>query len=176
MVVDNASSEAGQPWVHLAEQIRGGDEEAFETLYRYCNRSVRSYLRQHVVHQVLDDAVHQTFLATLAILKNAETRDCPELPGLVDTMARRLVSGMNLGIADSSLRALLTERETLLAASFVDRITAEQKSRLAEIEKDLEVVESNESDARDLGYPQSRMGRIEAGLERLQSVMNTSHF
>ena len=67
-------------------------------------------------------------------------------------------------------QAILNEREPLRHARFQGAITPAQTARLAEIEAQLEYIETMEADRFDEEYPESRAGRIESALDRLQTL------
>ena len=66
-------------------------------------------------------------------------------------------------------KELLARRERLLDAFFSRALSAREKTELESIEHRLEEIETTEADELDRGYADSRAGKIEAALERLEA-------
>lgn len=79
-------------WEQLVEQIRAGDPEGMESLYRVFARGVRFYLCRQLGPQELDDKVHDTFLIVVHAIRRGELREPERLMGFVRTVVRRQVA------------------------------------------------------------------------------------
>ena len=69
---------------------------------------------------------------------------------------------------------LLAKRELLLDSMFSRELSVFEKSQLDAIEHQLEEIETAEADEFDRGYPESRAGKIEAALERLEASIRAT--
>ncbi len=85
------SPQTGQ-WELIVEQIRVGDPEGMESLYRVFARGVRFYLCRQLGPQELDDKVHDTFLVVVQAIRRGELREPERLMGFVRTVVRRQVA------------------------------------------------------------------------------------
>ncbi len=79
-------------WEQLVDQIRIGDPEGMETLYRVFARGVRFYLCRQLGPQELNDKVHDTFLIVVQAIRRGELREPERLMGFVRTVVRRQVA------------------------------------------------------------------------------------
>jgi RNA polymerase sigma-70 factor (ECF subfamily) len=79
-------------WEQLVEQIRAGEAEGMESLYRVFARGVRFYLCRQLGPQELDDKVHDTFLIVVQAIRRGELREPERLMGFVRTVVRRQVA------------------------------------------------------------------------------------
>lgn len=69
---------------------------------------------------------------------------------------------------------LLARRELLLDTMFSGELSVLEKSQLDAIEHQLEEIETAEADEFDRGYPESRAGKIEAALDRLEASIRAT--
>src|SRR5665647_1390525 len=76
-------------WEQLVEQIRAGEAEGMESLYRVFARGVRFYLCRQLGPQELDDKVHDTFLIVVQAIRRGELREPERLMGFVRTVVKR---------------------------------------------------------------------------------------
>jgi RNA polymerase sigma-70 factor, ECF subfamily len=79
-------------WAVLVEQIRSGDPEGMEELYRVFAKGVRSYLWRQLGSQDLDDKVHDIFLIITQSIRRGDLREPERLMGYVRTVLRRQVA------------------------------------------------------------------------------------
>lgn len=79
-------------WEQLVSQIRAGEAEGMESLYRVFARGVRFYLCRQLGPQELDDKVHDTFLIVVQAIRRGELREPERLMGFVRTVVRRQVA------------------------------------------------------------------------------------
>jgi RNA polymerase sigma-70 factor (ECF subfamily) len=79
-------------WEQLVEQIRAGDPEGMESLYRVFARGVRFYLCRQLGPQELEDKVHDTFLIVVHAIRRGELREPERLMGFIRTVVRRQVA------------------------------------------------------------------------------------
>jgi RNA polymerase sigma-70 factor (ECF subfamily) len=89
---DAASANQTVPWEVLVDQIRAGDPDGMESLYRVFARGVRYYLCRQLGPQELDDKVHDTFLIVVQAIRRGELREPERLMGFVRTVVRRQVA------------------------------------------------------------------------------------
>lgn len=82
----------GVNWSGLVEQIRTGDPEGMEELYRQFYRGVRFYLYRQLGPQDLEDKVHDTFLIVVQAIRKGDLREPDRLMGFVRTIVRRQVA------------------------------------------------------------------------------------
>jgi serine/threonine protein kinase len=68
---------------------------------------------------------------------------------------------------------LLAKREPLLDASFIRPLSPLEQAQLAVVERRIDEIEQAESDEFELGYSQSRAGRLEGALDRLEAATAT---
>ena len=85
-------SQQNARWEQLVEQIRAGEAEGMESLYRVFARGVRFYLCRQLGPQELDDKVHDTFLIVVHAIQRGELREPERLMGFVRTVVRRQVA------------------------------------------------------------------------------------
>ena len=69
---------------------------------------------------------------------------------------------------------LLARRELLLDAMFSRALSVPEKLQLEAIEHQLEEIETAEADEFDRGYQESRAGKIEAALDRLEASIRAT--
>jgi RNA polymerase sigma-70 factor (ECF subfamily) len=89
---DGATPPQNTRWEQLVEQIRAGEVEGMESLYRVFARGVRFYLCRQLGPQELDDKVHDTFLIVVQAIRRGELREPERLMGFVRTVVRRQVA------------------------------------------------------------------------------------
>lgn len=87
---DESSPDAN--WTELVDQIRRGEEEGMEQLYRLFSRGIRYYLCRQLGAQELDDKVHDTFLIVVHAIQRGDLREPERLMGFVRTVVRRQVA------------------------------------------------------------------------------------
>jgi|GEM_PF-428543 RNA polymerase sigma factor (sigma-70 family) len=101
----------------LVEQIRAGDQEAMERLYRMFARGIRFYLFRQLGIQDLDDRVHDVFLIVVQAIRRGELREPERLMGFVRTVVRRQVATHIERIMQSRRRNVDADSSLLLIDS-----------------------------------------------------------
>jgi RNA polymerase sigma-70 factor (ECF subfamily) len=86
------SSGSAIDWVALVAQIKAGEDEGLEYLYRQFSRGIRYYLCRHLGPEELDDRVHDTFLVVVHAIRKGDLREPERLMGFVRTIVRRQVA------------------------------------------------------------------------------------
>lgn len=101
----------------LVEQIRVGDQEAMERLYRIFAKGIRFYLFRQLGIQDLDDRVHDVFLIVVQAIRRGELREPERLMGFVRTVVRRQVATHIERIMQSRRRHVDADASLLLVDS-----------------------------------------------------------
>lgn len=103
-------------------------------------------------------------------------------PERYESLSRDLHSWVQSALADGAdmmvairKRAILAEREPLLEASFSGTLDVAGQARLDALDSELEQMERVEADQSEQAYASSRGGRIEAALDRLESMLNSAN-
>jgi RNA polymerase sigma-70 factor, ECF subfamily len=91
---DNASKPgpAAIDWAALVAQVKAGEDEGMEHLYKLFSRGIRYYLCRQLGPQELEDKVHDTFLIVVNAIKRGDLREPERLMGFVRTVVRRQVA------------------------------------------------------------------------------------
>jgi RNA polymerase sigma-70 factor (ECF subfamily) len=79
-------------WPLLVQQIKAGQDEGMEQLYRLFSRGIRFYLCRQLGPQELEDKVHDTFLIVVNAIRRGDLREPERLKGFVRTVVRRQVA------------------------------------------------------------------------------------
>ncbi len=79
-------------WSSLVQQIKAGDNDGMEQLYKLFSRGIRFYLCRQLGPQELEDKVHDTFLIVVNAIKRGDLREPDRLMGFVRTVVRRQVA------------------------------------------------------------------------------------
>jgi serine/threonine protein kinase len=108
-----------------------------------------------------------------AVLQRAMAKQPGERPGTVSGFVSQLqqsIQGNSGSGAPMPVEKghLLDRRARLLDAMYSRRLDSVEESDLAAIEHRLDEIEAAEADDFDRGYPESRAGKIEAALDRLE--------
>jgi RNA polymerase sigma-70 factor, ECF subfamily len=89
---DEGESSISVNWSVLVDQVRRGEEEGMEQLYKLFSRGIRYYLCRQLGAQELDDKVHDTFLIVVHAIQRGDLREPERLMGFVRTIVRRQVA------------------------------------------------------------------------------------
>jgi len=81
-------------WGALVSQIKAGEEEGMERLYKIFGGGVRYYLCHQLGPQELNDNVHDTFLTVVRAIKQGHLREPERLMGFVRTIVRRQIAAL----------------------------------------------------------------------------------
>jgi RNA polymerase sigma-70 factor (ECF subfamily) len=76
----------------LVQQIKAGNDDGMEQLYRLFSRGIRFYLCRQLGPQELEDKVHDTFLIVVNAIRRGDLREPDRLMGFVRTVVRRQVA------------------------------------------------------------------------------------
>jgi RNA polymerase sigma factor (sigma-70 family) len=93
-----ASEKASRPgypqveWSVLVAQVKSGEDEGMEQLYKLFSRGIRYYLCRQLGPQELEDKVHDTFLIVVNAIRRGDLREPERLMGFVRTVVRRQVA------------------------------------------------------------------------------------
>ncbi len=79
-------------WLLLVQQIKAGNDDGMEQLYKLFSRGIRYYLCRQLGPQELEDKVHDTFLIVVNAIKRGDLREPERLMGFVRTVVRRQVA------------------------------------------------------------------------------------
>ena len=79
-------------WSLLVQQIKAGNDDGMEQLYKLFSRGIRYYLCRQLGPQELEDKVHDTFLIVVNAIKRGDLREPDRLMGFVRTVVRRQVA------------------------------------------------------------------------------------
>jgi RNA polymerase sigma-70 factor (ECF subfamily) len=79
-------------WPLLVQQIKAGNDDGMEQLYKLFSRGIRFYLCRQLGPQELDDKVHDTFLIVVNAIRRGDLREPERLMGFVRTVVRRQVA------------------------------------------------------------------------------------
>ena len=96
--VKNVGSQGAQrdlhavDWQLLVSQIKAGNDDGMEQLYKLFSRGIRYYLCRQLGPQELEDKVHDTFLIVVNAIKRGDLREPERLMGFVRTVVRRQVA------------------------------------------------------------------------------------
>ena len=88
----NKPGPASVDWAALVAQVRAGEDEGMEHLYKLFSRGIRYYLCRQLGPQELEDKVHDTFLIVVNAIKRGDLREPERLMGFVRTVVRRQVA------------------------------------------------------------------------------------
>jgi RNA polymerase sigma-70 factor, ECF subfamily len=91
----------GMDWKALVDQIKVGDDEGMEKLYKLFGRGIRFYLFRQLGPQELEDKVHDTFLIVVNAIRRGDLREPERLMGFVRTVVRRQVAAYIEGAMQS---------------------------------------------------------------------------
>lgn len=87
-----AEANSGATLAELAERIKSGDSRAIEQMYHAVKPGLRALLAMKVPYDLVEDYSHDVFLALLRLIKAGSVRDLRCLPGIIRTIALRIVS------------------------------------------------------------------------------------
>ena len=130
-------------WSILVHQVRQGEKEAIEELYRYFYGGIRLFLCRHLGPQELEDKVHDTFVIVLTAIRRGEVRNPGRLSAFVRTVVRRQVASHIGGViherrdcvdAESGGEQLVDDRQSPEARV----ISAEQVAIMRELLQQIE--------------------------------------
>lgn len=79
-------------WPLLVQQIKAGNDDGMEQLYKLFSRGIRFYLCRQLGPQELEDKVHDTFLIVVNAIRRGDLREPERLMGFVRTVVRRQVA------------------------------------------------------------------------------------
>jgi RNA polymerase sigma-70 factor (ECF subfamily) len=79
-------------WPLLVQQIKAGNDDGMEQLYKLFSRGIRYYLCRQLGPQELEDKVHDTFLIVVNAIRRGDLREPERLMGFVRTVVRRQVA------------------------------------------------------------------------------------
>lgn len=79
-------------WPLLVKQIKAGNDDGMEQLYKLFSRGIRFYLCRQLGPQELEDKVHDTFLIVVNAIRRGDLREPERLMGFVRTVVRRQVA------------------------------------------------------------------------------------
>lgn len=82
----------GATLAKLAWQIQSGDASAIEQMYHAVMPGLRALLALRVPNDLIEDYSHDVFLAVLRFIETGSVRDLRCLPGIIRTIALRIVS------------------------------------------------------------------------------------
>ena len=75
-----------------AQQIQAGNTHAIEQMYHAVTPGLRALLAMRVPSDLVEDYSHDVFLAVLRFIETGSVRDLRCLPGIIRTIALRLVT------------------------------------------------------------------------------------
>ena len=104
-------------WHLLVQQIKAGEEDGMEQLYKLFSRGIRFYLCRQLGPQELEDKVHDTFLIVVNAVKRGDLREPDRLMGFVRTVVRRQVAAY----IEQAVHLRREQAELESGASVVDR-------------------------------------------------------
>jgi RNA polymerase sigma-70 factor (ECF subfamily) len=104
-------------WPLLVQQIKAGEDEGMEQLYRLFSRGIRFYLCRQLGPQELEDKVHDTFLIVVNAVKRGDLREPDRLMGFVRTIVRRQVAAY----IEQAVQTRREQAELESGASVIDR-------------------------------------------------------
>jgi RNA polymerase sigma factor (sigma-70 family) len=81
-----------EDWARLVGQIRHGDSDAMEQLYRVFSKGIRFLLCRQLGPIELDDKIHDIFLVVFQAICRGELREPERLMGFVRTVVRRQIA------------------------------------------------------------------------------------
>lgn len=86
------SGPASIDWAALVAQVKAGEDQGMEQLYKLFSKGIRFYLCRQLGPQELEDKVHDTFLIVVNAIKRGDLREPERLMGFVRTVVRRQVA------------------------------------------------------------------------------------
>jgi RNA polymerase sigma-70 factor (ECF subfamily) len=121
-------------WGLLVSQIKAGEEEGMEQLYKIFQRGIRYYLCRQVGPQDLNDRLHDTFVVIISAIRRGDLREPKCLMGFVRTVVRRQVASYIEEAVRSRRDVELEDSFTVLdrALSPEERSLIEQRAALIE--------------------------------------------
>jgi RNA polymerase sigma-70 factor (ECF subfamily) len=146
--VANTSSGSGVDWARLVSQIKNGEDEGLEFLYRQFSRGIRYYLCRHLGPEELDDRVHDTFLVVVQAVRKGDLREPERLMGFVRTIVRRQVAAY----IDQAIQTRRDQADIECGVAVVDGKSDPEQQAIARQKKELmkSVLESLSKRDRDI--------------------------